>query len=184
MNRANVFLEAYKISGNVSRAARAAGISRDMHHRRMRKDPAYAEAFAAAYSEAEQLKIDEAVRRAKEQEDDIHFAEDELYRRAIYGYPEPVVFQGQFTYPPLLDKDGQPLRDSEKRALFSKEPLTVTKFVSADLQFYLKAAKPEKYRERHQHEVSGKVDLKFAGSMAELLATFREMTAQEPEEDS
>jgi hypothetical protein len=154
MNRAQVFLAAYRVSGNITRAARAANISRDMHHRRMRTDPAYQMAFAEAHEAALRNQAAEAVRRAQELEDNITFAEEELYRRAVYGYPEPVVHQGQFTYPPLRNAQGHVITDEEGCTVFSKEPLTVTKYLSADLQFLLRGLKPETYRERH--EVTGK----------------------------
>jgi hypothetical protein len=61
MNSATRFLAAYRLTGNVSRAAEAACISRDLHYRRMRKDdPAYHAAFAEAEAGAIGLLEDEA----------------------------------------------------------------------------------------------------------------------------
>jgi hypothetical protein len=51
------------------------------------------------------------------------------------------------------------------------------------LMFLLKGARPSVYRERHQIDLNANVvATKFKGSMAELLATFREMTTEQPEE--
>lgn len=156
MNRAQVFLAAYRVSGNITRAALAANISRDMHHRRMRTDPAYQMAFAEASEAALRNKAAEAVRKAQELEDDIAFAEQEAYRRGVFGVERTKYWQGT--------PCGKEIEYSD-----------------ALLQFLLRGAKPEKYREKYIHEVSGNVDLKFKGSMPQLLDTFRELT-REPEE--
>src|SRR5258708_24256747 len=64
MNRTSQFLAAYRACGNITAASKAAGISRDLHHRRMRKDPEYASAFEMAKHETIDLLEEEARRRA------------------------------------------------------------------------------------------------------------------------
>jgi hypothetical protein len=45
------------------------------------------------------------------------------------------------------------------------------------LMFLLRGAKPEKYRERFKHEVSGHLNVtRFKGTIQDLLATYRELT--------
>lgn len=111
MNRASQFLAAYRETGNISRAAEAAGISRDMHHRRMRKDPAYVAEFEMAKLEA------------------IDLLEDEARTRAIEGRARDVYYQGVVCGTEMVYSDGL-------------------------LQFLLRGAKPQVYRERH--EITGK----------------------------
>lgn len=71
------FLEAFASLGNVTAAARIAGTSRSTVWRRRLQD----EAFAARYEEALQEAADTV--------------EQEIYRRAVTGWNEPVFYQGE-----------------------------------------------------------------------------------------
>jgi len=78
-NRTRAFLAAFRETASVTAAAKAAGIGRDHHYRRLRKDPLYRAAFEEAEVVAAQTLEDEAVRRAME------------------GHDEPVFYQGKPT---------------------------------------------------------------------------------------
>jgi hypothetical protein len=65
-HKARAFLAAYKITCNVTAAALAASIERDMHYRWLAGKKGYAAAFERAKEEAAQTLEDEAVRRAHE----------------------------------------------------------------------------------------------------------------------
>jgi len=84
--------------------------------------------------------------------------EDEATRRAVEGVKRGVYYQGERCGTEIVHSDGL-------------------------MMFLLRGAAPEKYRERS--ELSGKVDLnlKFAGTMEELLAMYRRiaMTEEEPQ---
>ncbi len=68
----------------------------------------------------------DAIGRAREVAADV--AEDEAYRRAVQGYLEPVYQQG-------------------------RQVGTIRKFSDQVLMFLLRGMKPDKYMERHQHDV-------------------------------
>jgi hypothetical protein len=163
MNRSHIFLKAYAETGSVTRAAKAARIDRVMHYRRLKSDPAYAEAFAAAQDMA------------------VAVMEDEALRRAVEGFEEPVTFKGQPSWEVVRDKNGNPVTDPETGEPKIR-PVTVRKYSDSLLQFLLRGAKPEKYRERHQHTHTGDVNLRFKGSLEELLAAYRNL-ATKPEDD-
>lgn len=156
MNRAQVFLAAYRTCGNVTMAARIAKVDRQMHYRRLRTDPAYKAAFEECEEEA------------------IAVMEDECHRRAVVGWLEPLTFQGRIQYEPDGDKvEPDPDRPGSTRPKL--RPCVIRKFSDSNLQFLLRGARPEKYRERHR--VDGSIDhtLKFSGDMAELLALYRDL---------
>lgn len=72
MNRAQAFIAAYRRTGNVVKAARAAKIQRQLHYRRLRShDPEYTRAFKDAQAEAMERLRHEAEKRA----DKIHALE-------------------------------------------------------------------------------------------------------------
>jgi hypothetical protein len=185
-HKAKAFIVAYRKLGSVKLAAQAAGCGADVHYRRMRSDDPddapYQREFAKAHEEALKLQADRIAQKAQELDAEIEYAEDELYRRAVHGIEEALTFQGQQTYVPLRHEDGSLRLNADGHVMFSGEPATVNKKSDRMLEFYLKAAKPERYRERHEVKHTGGVDLKFAGSMADLLATFKQLT-QEPEAD-
>jgi hypothetical protein len=125
MNRSTAFLRAYEATGSISKAAEAAGIDRTQHYRRLKQDKNYAQAFAESTELA------------------INVLEEEALRRAVYGVDEPVVFKGRFSYDKVRGKDGRLKRSSE--------PLAIRKYSDSLLQFLLRGARPEKYRERYEH---------------------------------
>lgn len=153
MNRAQVFLKAYRKTGSITAAAEAAKIDRSMHYRRYKADPKYRKAFDDAKEEA------------------IGVLEDAALRRAVEGEEEPVIWQGMLcTWKD--EKTGQ------------SHVLTVNKKSDSLLQFLLRGAKPEKYRERHQVNVKGDLKVtKFKGDMQDLLNLYRNLTQGEPDDD-
>lgn len=131
-------LAAFRTTASVSRACAAAKVARRQHYTWIVEDPDYAAKFEVARDEAAQQLEDEAVRRAHK------------------GYLEPVVFQGNFTYPPKLDEGGLPVYDSEGRAVADRDkPLCIRRHSDALLMFLLKAWRPVKYRESWKGELSG-----------------------------
>ena len=144
------FLAAFRQAGTITEAAEAAGIHRQRHSEWMQQ-PAYAAEFADAKEEhADRL-------------------EAEAIRAAIEGWEEPVIYQGQLQYTPVLDRDGQPIKDPSdpkgKRILF--KPFTVRKKNPTLLMFLNKGARPEKFRDNvkieHAGDVQHLVDRLLAG---------------------
>lgn len=84
------FLLAYQRLGRIAPAAEAAGVSPGAVYRARKTDPD----FAAAFEEAEEIVA--------------HTIEDEMYRRAVEGVDEPVVYKGAISYElePYVDEDG------------------------------------------------------------------------------
>ncbi len=161
MNRSQIFLACYRETGSVTRAAEAAKIHRSIHYRRLQTDAAY----KAAFDEAQEVAI--AV------------LEDEAVRRAVEGVEEPLTYKGEFSYLPKVDAQGALVLDGEGHPQRGKV-MAIRKYSDSLLQFLLRGAKPEKYRERFQHE--GTLDVrfpKFQGSLEELLATYRNLVTQE-----
>ncbi|RUT27426.1 hypothetical protein C0V97_01255 [Asaia sp. W19] len=81
------FLEQLKKSGNVSEAARAAGIDRKTAYNWRHHDPAFNEHWKQALEEATDL------------------LEAEARRRALDGYEEPLLYGGRLIY----DPEGRPV---------------------------------------------------------------------------
>lgn len=103
-------IAALSLTGVVTKAADAAGVSRRSHQNWVRDDPEYAAAVAEAMENAADL------------------MEVEARRRAVDGVDEPVFYKG--------DQCG-----------------AVRKYSDTLLIFMLKAARPEKYRERVTHRL-------------------------------
>lgn len=157
------FLKAYAVCGRISRAARAVKIERDMHYRWMKDDPDYPAAFEEAKKKAVQAWEDEAV------------------KRATRGVFEPLSYQGHFVYPvvgfqlmfscecgrltikspatscPDCGRPVNPERAKEdpERPIFSKRPYGVRKVSDRLLEFLLRGAKPDTYRDRAAVELTG-----------------------------
>jgi hypothetical protein len=110
------FLEAFSQFGTIAGVSRLANVGRRTHYDWIQQDAAYNEAF----SEATEQYAD-AVR-------------DEVRRRAIEGYLEPVIYQGAIA------------KDERGR------PLMLRKFSDRLLELLAKAKCPE-FREKH--EVAG-----------------------------
>lgn len=79
--------------------------------------------------------------------------EAEAFRRAHDGVEDPIVYQGRFVY--LTGPDGEPLLDADGNPRLAK----LRKYSDTLLMFLMKAAMPEKYRERHQAPQDGVVQL-------------------------
>lgn len=73
---ARAFLAAFRLTGNITKAADAAKIERTMHYRWLRSSPSYKKAFTDAHAEVGDMLEGEAIRRANE------------------GVLEPVYYQG------------------------------------------------------------------------------------------
>ena len=138
--RQKAVLSAFRTTASVTRACKAAETSRRQHYTWLAEDPDYAALFELAKEEAAQQLEDEAV------------------RRSYQGTLKPVVFQGQFTYPPLMTKAGA-VRKRKGKTLYSKEPLCIREFSDTMLMFLLKGWRPRKYRDRIEHEVTGTVNI-------------------------
>ena len=142
-------------------AARAAKIDRASHYYWKANDPAYPALFAEAKLQAgEEL-------------------EDEAVERAMVGVFEPITYKGAFVFPVIgYEKDPETNEPDPERPIYSKAPNGIWRKSDRLLEFLLKGAKPEVYGDRVKH--SGKVaqqKFKIKGSMEELLATYRELTA-------
>lgn len=158
------FLAAYRKTRNIKRAAEAAGIRPELHHRRMREgDPSFDPAYVAVFRQAQELikrdRADEAAARAEEMEAQALAAEDELYKRAVHGWEEPVTFKGQLSHKPLFNDDGSLKLNIAGNVMFSEDIVTINKRSDALLQFFLRGARPDKYRERHQVEHTGSINI-------------------------
>src|ERR1019366_8190200 len=82
--------------------------------------------------------------------------EDEAVRRANEGVFEPNVYQGAFVYPVkgygVNPETG--LQDAQ-RPIYGKKPLGMMKLSDRLLEFLLRGAKPETYREARTVELTG-----------------------------
>lgn len=118
-SKLHAFLAAIREFPNISHAAEAAGISRSTHYDRYDKDPAYAKTFHEAWRWG------------------MGFVRDVAVHRAVHGYQEPVIFQGQYQY----------TGKGKKRRL-----VTVTKYPERLFMKVLTAEIPEVYnRNRMEH---------------------------------
>lgn len=115
--------------GNVSQAARDAGVGHMTVYRYRENDPEFAEAWErAAQVGARNL-------------------EDEARRRAYQGWQEPVIYQGRQATETIVD--------NETGEVVEERPLTIRKFSDTLLIFLLKGHFPEKYKDRSSAELSG-----------------------------
>lgn len=110
------FLAAYAAVGTVRQACAIAGLSRETHYHKLETDPVYQKAVAQAEKQSCDL------------------IEDELFRRAIRGEPEPIFHQGE-------------------------QVATILRKSDALLMFLARGAMPDRYRERVTAEVSGTINL-------------------------
>lgn len=175
MNRSHIFLRCYSRTGSITRAAEAADIHRSIHYRRLKEDAAYAKAFAKVDEEAKEFLAQRALDRIVD-------AEEALFTRAVDGWEEPVTYQGEFSYEPKYDQDGNVLRGEDGKPVRGKM-VTVRKFSDSNLQFFLRGARPEKYRERFNHTGVVTHEHKFKGTLEQLIATYRALTTEEDDEE-
>ena len=122
MTKKGIFLRAYAVRGIILDGIKAARVSRDLVTTYWRKDDEWFETlFQAAAAEARDR------------------IEAEAHRRAVDGYDEPVIYQGQPTQ--IVDAESGETR-----------MLTVRKYSDQLMALMLKGADPAKYRENHKVE--------------------------------
>lgn len=131
------FLAAYARLGNVTRAARIARISRELHYDWKAQDKDYAAAFEQAKILAGEALEDDAVRRAR------------------WGVRDYIVYRGEIVLQPL-----QPGDDPDA----PRKPLKRRRYSDSLLAMLLKGAMPEKYRERFEH--TGDLSIAIADRLA------------------
>lgn len=106
------FLKALAQWPVVATACQAAGVETSTAYRARKADPAFAQQWADAL------------------EDGIDLAEAEAYRRAVHGFDEPVIHQGQLA----VDAEGK--------------PLTVKRYSDRLLELVLRGRRKEVYSQR------------------------------------
>lgn len=157
--RQGIFLQALRETCNVTRAAQAAGVSTSTVYSHKDNDALFAERYNEALEEG------------------LDMLEDNVRKRAFEGLIEPVFHQGYPTFVYQRDEFGHlvyqeiEIKDEEGNTTeWRKEPLVVMdpetgrpmqngvrKYSDGLAQFFLKAHRPEKYRERSE------VNSNFAG---------------------
>jgi hypothetical protein len=152
-DKKRLFLAAIRRGMNVAKAAKFAGATRSLHYYCLKAQPEYAAAFEDAKREGYEYRVE--------------LLEDLAFQHALKGVAKPVVYQGQVSR----------VWNQEKQQ-FENEPLTITEFDHTLLMNLLRAGKPARYRERHEVEHTGDVNLRFKGTFADLLATYRELTRE------
>jgi hypothetical protein len=138
------FLAAYAACGLVTNAAKAAGISRELHYDWLAADARYAETFRG---KATDLAGDSL--------------EEEGRRRAHRGVRELVLWQGTVVTVPVFERvTGLPVmvdqvnpETGEVRRVQKHKPLWKRKYSDSLMQTFLKAKRPE-FRDKTEH--SGK----------------------------
>jgi hypothetical protein len=131
------FLAEYAACGSISEAAEKADVARGRHYAWLKED----ETYAARFEDAHQQYCDSI--------------ESEIRRRGRDGIERPIVYQGQFTYEPLRNRDGSVRVDEHGKPMLSKKPLTIREYSDNLLMFHAKRHMPELYRENFKGELSG-----------------------------
>ncbi len=137
------FLAALREVPVITRACEVVGINRSTAWRAREADAEFAEA------------MDDAI------ESGVDRAEQEAFRRAVVGFEEPVIHQGNITplMAPVFDADGEPVIDeltqTQKWAPVLDStgrpvPLTVRKHSDALLALLLKGRRKQVYAERRE----------------------------------
>lgn len=152
----SAFLEAFARMGCVSYACEAAGIGRTCYYRWREES----EAFRAAAEIAKEQAIDALEREAR--------------RRALDGVRRLKFDRGQVVMIPCEpgDPDGQKVADADPDRGTPEQwakPYVEHEYSDRLLEFILKAARPEKYRERVETKVSGKVEHEHTGGVTVYL---------------
>lgn len=151
--KARAFLAAFKTCASITRAAQAAGISRDLHYRWIKESKSYAAAFEEARVQAGQSLEDEAVRRAKE------------------GTFKPNVYQGGFCYGESeyeLDEAASSGNRKVYKLKNGARPMGIVEYSDTLLIALLKANLPDKYRERGSVEHTGGIAITITQADADL----------------
>lgn len=157
-------------TANVSESARRVGISRVLAYKwyNFSKDGIMPDQFVVTFDDGEtQLPFHEAWDAALDVATD--YLELVAHRLAT-GYEEPLTHQGEITM--QMDE-----------VLGEMVPVTITKYDSRMLEILLKARRPEKYRERHEHRMSGKVGgvLLVPGTAEDAANWEKDLTDQQEE---
>ena len=140
------FLNAYRESACVIRAARAAKIDRTTHYLWMSKEPGYVERFEETRRQAVDVLTAEATRRAKD------------------GIRRLKFFQGVPCMVPVIDEKGKRKVDSETGEE-QWEPYVEHDYSDTLLIFLMKAADPARFNDRLMVETHGKVAHEHAGQI-------------------
>jgi hypothetical protein len=127
------FLAAYAVCGNLSEAARASRVTRQAHYDWLEHDPSYAKAFVGASEEAADA------------------LEAEARRRAEAGVRRLKFHQGQLITIPNPDFDPAKPEGSDNP---KHVPYIEHEYSDTLLIFLLKGARPAKYRENHQVDLT------------------------------
>src|ERR1041385_7945785 len=120
------FLAAFAVHGVITTAAEAIDHDRDIHYRWLDEDPTYEERFEAA----KEAFADQL--------------EAEARRRAVEGVKDYVVSAGRLVYVDDPENPGTPI------------PLVRQVYSDTLLLAMLKAHRPDKYKDRASHEITGK----------------------------
>lgn len=160
VSRQSAFLAAFALCGRISKAADAAGHERDLHYRWLKDDPDYPALFAEAKARA------------------VDAFEDEAKRRAVEGVFEPTTHQGAFVYPVIGYRRDAKGRFDPTKPIHSKTPYGVMKLSDRLLEFLLRGAKPETYREARTVEISGPGGGPIALQLVERLNAARKRLAK------
>jgi hypothetical protein len=145
------FLAAIRVMPSVRSAARAARIDRSQHYYKMTVDPVYAKAFQAAVTHGLESMSDVATERAME------------------GWDEPIVYEGNFQYERTLQPDGSVTEDRSK-------PRCIRKVDNKLLQFCLEARHPDY---KPTVKVKGEIDINL---LISRINSGRERAAREETE--
>ena len=131
------FLAAYRLTGNMTTAAAAAGIDRTTPYQYAEVHPEFATELAAAREEAADL------------------LEAEALRRATKGVQKLKFYEGAPIMIPKRDDDGRLVLDARGREIMV--PYVEHEHSDLLLIFLMKAARPEKYRENYEVKHTGEI---------------------------
>lgn len=123
----DVYLKELARTGRKGQAAEAAGVSSQTVANHLDNDPDFSEAFDAALERYKALLT------------------DEVRRRGVEGWTEPVFFKGVRVTEPILDEDGKQVTDEEGSPLLRY--VGVQKFDSKLLELEIKRVDPS-YRDK------------------------------------
>lgn len=153
--RHDLFISELAVDGNVTRAARVAGVERCGLYDKRERDPEFARRWAMAINAfADTL-------------------EKEAFRRAVLGVEKPIAYQGQFTYvmerdangkviydmtdEGEVDKDGNPKLTRTPRYQLDEngrpKVVAIREYSDSILLALLKAKKPQEYRDNARVEL-------------------------------
>lgn len=135
------FLAALRVSGNVTLSCQAAKVDRRDAYRVKEQSPDFAADWAAALEEAADL------------------LEQEARRRAYEGVRRLKFDRGRLITIPLEDAEGKPVLDKDDKPVMV--PYVEHEYSDTLLIFLLKGANPEKYRERHEVDHKGRVEVEY-----------------------